>query len=214
MLQVRLFGAGSEVTDEDLIAKAGAGDKESFEILWTRHEATVEGIIFPLLRDKSDREDAKQIVAIQLFRKIHTYKGKSDYKTWLYRVVYNCAMMHARASKSWRYQYLEDTLLTRGEQAYLIEPDNVDGMHLRSDKEIIAAIKEAMDAVGPESMEAAALFLIAEMEFLEVASKLSISIPCVKSRVHRARLSLRKKLLCKLGHAGLRDLMPRWEKCA
>ena len=71
-------------------------DIEAFEEIYRLHHKRVYSICFRMLRNASDAEDLTQEVFIQLFRKLHTFRGDSSFTTWLHRMTVNQVLMHFR----------------------------------------------------------------------------------------------------------------------
>ena len=75
---------------------AQQGDAEAFETIYKQHSGHVYGLCLRMLRDPVEAEDLVQDVFMQLFRKIHTFRGESAFSTWLYRLAANLVLMRLR----------------------------------------------------------------------------------------------------------------------
>ena len=71
-------------------------DMETFEEIYHLHHKRVYSICFRMLQNAPDAEDLTQQVFIQLFRKLHTFRGESSFTTWLHRMTVNQVLMHFR----------------------------------------------------------------------------------------------------------------------
>src|SRR5678815_60383 len=71
-------------------------DIETFEEIYHLHHKRVYSICFRMLQNAADAEDLTQQVFIQLFRKLHTFRGESSFTTWLHRMTVNQVLMHFR----------------------------------------------------------------------------------------------------------------------
>ena len=71
-------------------------DIETFEEIYRLHHKRVYSICFRMVRNAAEAEDLTQQVFIQLFRKLHTFRGQSSFTTWLYRLTVNQVLMHFR----------------------------------------------------------------------------------------------------------------------
>jgi len=69
---------------------------EKFEEIYHLHHKRVYSICFRMLQNAADAEDLTQQVFIQLFRKLHTFRGESSFTTWLHRMTVNQVLMHFR----------------------------------------------------------------------------------------------------------------------
>src|SRR5215510_975108 len=77
---------------------AANGDVESFEKIYRRHHKRVYSLCFRMVKSGSEAEDLTQEVFLQLFRKLHTFRGESSFTTWLHRLTVNQVLMHFRKS--------------------------------------------------------------------------------------------------------------------
>jgi DNA-directed RNA polymerase specialized sigma24 family protein len=91
------------------IRLAQGGDAAAFESIYRRHSRRVYALCLRLARDPVEAEDPTQEAFLQLFRKIHTFRGESAFSSWLYRLTANVAFMSFRKKKlaadsleSWR----------------------------------------------------------------------------------------------------------------
>jgi RNA polymerase sigma-70 factor (ECF subfamily) len=144
-----------------------------------------------MLGNDADAEDVTQDVLLQVVRKLHTFRGESELSTWLHRVTVNAALAHRRRQARRPEQNLEVSLDHIQEQnsSSSSEPDReVLNRELRRHLEAaIARLPEMYRDV----------FVLADVEQLpnaEIGDLLDLSLPAVKSRLHRARLMVRDAL--------------------
>ncbi len=182
--------------DEDirLIDSARSGDKMAFGKLIRRYEKTVYSFAFKICRDKEKAEEAMQETFINAYRGLKSFSGSSKFSTWLYRIVTNnCLMMHRKKSHE-PVVSLEDTELFR-ETGELQVPHWGETPH---DAVPNKELKEILDrAIQKLPLEYRIVFVMRDVEGLsteEVGKALKLSVPAIKSRLHRARLFLRNEL--------------------
>jgi RNA polymerase sigma-70 factor (ECF subfamily) len=144
-----------------------------------------------------DAQDVAQEVLLSIFKKIHTFQGKSAFSSWVYRITLNASYMKLRTKKKDQFVSLDDMLPSFNNSGFqqdklLDWSDSTDSLLFSNEtKEII----EKAVAQLPEKEKV--VFLLRDVEGLsteKVGEVLELSIPAVKSRLHRARLFLRKKL--------------------
>jgi RNA polymerase sigma-70 factor, ECF subfamily len=187
--------AAAVVTDEDLVARARAKDFAAFEELVDRYEDKIFRLAFRFVRNETEAKEIVQDTFLLVWRKLDTFKGDSQFGSWLYRVATNTALMRLRAQRrhpeisteELPIDYLDNygQLPAAGEN-WAKRPDD----ELQSD-ELRRRIQKAVDEL-PEIYRT--VFIIRDVEGLsteETAEVLEISIPTVKTRLHRARLALR-----------------------
>jgi len=88
-----------ELTDNELVANAVAGNREAFAMLVERHYMLVYKIAYKWCGHQSDAEDVAQEVCIKLASAIKTFDGKAEFSSWLYRVTLNVVRDMQRSTK-------------------------------------------------------------------------------------------------------------------
>jgi Sigma-70 region 2 len=83
----------------ETIRLAQQGDAAAFELIYRLHCSRVYSICLRMLRDPAEAEDLTQESFIQLFRKIHTFRGESAFSTWLHRLTVSLVLMRLRKKK-------------------------------------------------------------------------------------------------------------------
>jgi RNA polymerase sigma factor (sigma-70 family) len=77
------------VSDEELVLRAQAGERDALEQLFTRHQPWIFNIAIRMLGRRADAEDATQDVLVRALKSLHTFRCDSKFRTWLYRVAAN-----------------------------------------------------------------------------------------------------------------------------
>ena len=78
-----------KVTEEQLVKDLQAGEMGSFEQLANLYQKKIYSLSFNLTRNATDSQDVTQEVLLILFRKGHTFQGKSAFSSWVYRITLN-----------------------------------------------------------------------------------------------------------------------------
>src|SRR5512132_548030 len=99
----------TEPSDEALAARAAAGDDHAFETIVQRYQARVFRLACRLTSD-TDAPDVLQETFLQVYRHLASFRGDSQFGTWLYRVATNAALMHRRAAARRPIESLETYL--------------------------------------------------------------------------------------------------------
>lgn len=183
-----------DIADQILVQKAQAGDFRAFQDLVNRYEGKVYRLAMRMLRNQQDAEDALQETFLQVYRGLKNFEGRSSFSTWLFRLATNVCLMKIRHRGTEPSQLLplEEYLPQHEEgQHPLIQdwPDLPDEILLN--KESREKMMEALEKLPPEYR---AVFVLRDLEGLsnaQTAEAMGISVPAVKSRLHRARLALR-----------------------
>lgn len=185
-----------KVSDVELIERFRAGSVEAFEELVSRYEAKVFNLALRFTRNQEDAEEVLQDVFATIYKKIEGFQGKSAFSSWLYRIIVNAAFMKLRKRKQQQSVSLED-LSPIVRQHYL---DQESTFLSRSDSiSMNRELREVLEsAINRLPGQYRAVFILRDIDGLsnqEVGEILDLSIPAVKSRLHRSRLMLRKKLM-------------------
>lgn len=181
--------------DNDLIERFRKGCTMSYEELINRYETKVHNLAMRLTRNSEDAEEVLQDVFVTVYRKIDGFEGKAKFSSWLYRITVNAAFMKLRKRKQDQSVSLDDMLPHLQNKA--ISQKNAFGAHsdaLALNNEIRIALESAIQKL-PDDYRA--VFVLRDIDGLsnkEVGEILTLSIPAVKSRLHRSRLMLRKRL--------------------
>lgn len=180
--------------DRALVKRAQQGDTAAFDELVSRYADKVYRLTSKVLRHSEDAEDALQDAFLSAYRNLPRFKGDSTFSTWLYRVAMNAALMRLRKRREGMVSLEQPG---DGEEAraplQIADWARTPVEELLND-ELRAALERAVDSL-PEDL--AKVFLLREVEGLsniEAAEILELSVPAVKSRLHRARLALRDQL--------------------
>jgi RNA polymerase sigma-70 factor (ECF subfamily) len=152
-------------------------------------------------RITGSNEDAEEVAQDALWtaaRKIGTFKGESAFGSWLYRITANAAYMKLRSRRAKANEIaLDDVLPTLDEEGRHFEPmddwsSRVDEQALQG--ELREVLEGAIAALPPDYRTAVVLHDIEGLSNPDIAETLGISLPAVKSRIHRSRLFLRQRL--------------------
>jgi RNA polymerase sigma-70 factor, ECF subfamily len=178
-------------SEAELIVRAQRGEAEAFESLYNAHKRRIYSLFLQMTRNTADAEDLLQEAFLQVFRKIHTFRGESAFSTWLHRLSVNLVLMRRRKKKviellaesSGENEASERPPLEFGAPDLVLE-GLVDRMSL----------KFAIANLPPGYKQAFLLHDVLGCEHNEIAAMLGCSIGNSKSQLHKARLRLRRLL--------------------
>ncbi len=180
-------------TDEVLIQRIQAGESSLYQTIVDRHHRSLQRMVSDILRGDSDTEDVLQETYLRAFTKLHQFRHESRFATWLRRIALNQALQRLRSARhlkctgdEWIAEYEAAAPLTLSE--------TLDPERHASAKEIAAALERALDQLRPSLRSA---LILKEVEFLtvrDISARLGVSESCVKTRLHRAKLQLRRSL--------------------
>src|SRR5690242_16233155 len=89
----------SEPTDDELVERARQKDFAAFETLLSRYEDKVFRLAYRILRNETDAKEILQETFVQIWRKLDTFKGDSQFGSWVYRIATNAALMRLRSHR-------------------------------------------------------------------------------------------------------------------
>lgn len=178
-----------------LIEGCARGDERCCTDLVEAHQRMVYHLALHLLGDHNEALDVSQEVFLRVFRTIHRFRGQSALRTWIYRIVINQARNRQRW---WRRRHqaaqvsLDEHVRDRGELSAEGDLDSPDRMLRR--RELAAHLWRAMNELPFDQRSAIVLREIDGMSYNEIAFSLGVAVGTVKSRLARARETLRDQL--------------------
>jgi RNA polymerase sigma-70 factor (ECF subfamily) len=186
----------TEMSDAFLVSTAKSGDTDAFVELSKRHYRRVFYETYRITRNWQDAEDALQDSLLRAFSHLNNFQERSSFSTWLTRIAINSALMILRKRRNCFEFSLDgtDDVSGNGEtwemQSLAEDPET---SCVRTERE--ALLREAIRRLPPRCREVVELWQAYEYSAREIAQALGISVPAVKSRLSRARLTLRAELL-------------------
>src|SRR5438128_3501807 len=184
--------------DAALVEALRREDREAPELLVETFGDRVYRLALRITGSNEDAEEVAQDALWTAARKIHTFKGESAFGSWLYRIAANAAYQKLRARKAKAHEVaLEDVLPALDGNGQHFEPmddwsNRVDEQALQG--ELRRVLTTAVDALPHDYRTALVLHDIEGLSNPDIAETLGISLPAVKSRVHRSRLFVRQRL--------------------
>jgi RNA polymerase sigma-70 factor (ECF subfamily) len=184
--------------DAALVEALRREDAEAMEQLVERYVDRVYRLALRITGSKEDAEEVAQDALWAAGRKIHTFKGESAFGSWLYRITANAAYMKLRSRRAKANEIaLDDVLPALDEGGVHFEP--MDDWSQRVDEQALGGelrrvLEQAIDDLPPDYRTVLVLHDVEGVPNPEIAETLRLSLPAVKSRIHRSRLFLRKRL--------------------
>ena len=163
-------------------------EEEFCDIVETYSDAAYS-IALRMLHNTADAEDAVQEAFISAYRAFSKFKGQSKVTTWLYRIVVNACLMKIRKDKS-RAKYLMET----GYDDVVVHDWRNDPEKEAVNGELREVVESGLAWLSPDLRAAVVLRDVQGLSSEEAAAALGITVSSIKSRLHRARVLLRKYL--------------------
>jgi len=184
--------------DAALVEALRREDPEAPELLVETYGDRVYRLALRITGSNEDAEEVAQDALWTAARKVSTFKGEAAFGSWLYRIAANAAYQKLRARKAKAHEIAMDDVLPAFDAAGRhFEPmadwsDRVDEQALQG--ELRRVLGAAIDELPPDYRTALVMHDVEGLSNPDIAEALGISLPAVKSRVHRSRLFVRKHL--------------------
>ena len=181
-MQVKSF---SMLADKELILLSREGLFDAFDELVNRYRRKVWGTAFKMVGNREDAEDVLSETFFAVFKSLSSFREGASFSTYLYRITVNQSINFLRKKKG------RDVLPLEGLQikSNLKSPEEV-----VLTNELQKALKSALLELKESLREVFILYEIENLSLHKIAEITKESVSCVKSRLHRARLSLREKI--------------------
>lgn len=172
-----------------LAARIREGDQSSFELLYERYSPRMLAVARRVTNNEADAQECVQDGLYKAYANIGQYEGRSSMGTWLHRIVMNVSLMKLRSHGRRR----EDSLECLG-NGCTPKSDPAELEHSLERGEKREAVKTAIYRLPPEYRDIIIARDIEQMSTAEAARFLDISPSLVKTRLHRARSALKRRL--------------------
>lgn len=184
------------MTEQELVTRAKGGDTEAFAQLVEANQNRIYSLALRMVGNPEDATDLAQDAFLSAWRGLERFQGEAAFSTWLYRLTSNACIDFLRKEKRKRpaggILSLDDT----EEGATLDLPDYEADPHRQLERsEVRQSIAQGLSALSPEHRRVLTLREVAGLSYAEIARILGLEEGTVKSRISRARLALRKKLV-------------------
>lgn len=174
--------------------RAGRGETRAFEELVRRHQNTVYGTIVRMLGTLEGAEDIAQEVFLRAWKSAPRYRPEAKFTTWLLTIVRNLVFNECRKRRKSRNVPMDAPAPDHEHNREIPDSTTPAADSLLAEKELQAAIDQALSQLGESARLAIILRRFEDMPYEEIAGVLKLSVPAVKSLLFRARGELRRHL--------------------
>jgi len=171
--------------DRALATRAGAGERDAFDVLVVRHQRAVYQVCFRFVRDHAEASDAMQDAFVKAWRALPRFKGDAAFATWLYRVAVNTCLSRLAARRP-----VADPL---ADAAVVADPRESQATSLIQ-REQAAAVRRAVDRLPDRQRATVILRVFHDLPHAEIAAVLGSSVGSVKANFFHALRNLRRLL--------------------
>lgn len=177
--------------DAELVKLAQAGDTRGFDELVRRYQDKVYRLCFKILRHEDDASEALQDAFLSAFRGLRNFKAESTFSTWLYRIATNASLMKYRKRRDGHVSLEQSQSNNENSETMQLPDWSRQPAQDLLDAETREVMAEGIQRLPEELRTVFVLRDVQDMSNAEVAEILGLSVAAVKSRLHRARRSLR-----------------------
>lgn len=183
----------SDKSDRNLVRRAKAGETGAFDALVEKYQHRILKLAGRYVSDRTARQDVVQEAFIKAWRNIRTFRGDSQFYTWLFRITVNTAMNYLAAAR----RRPEHTLPPGDE-----EDPSMDDMRVDLDtpegeveaEEVSAIVNEVISELSEDLRVAITLRELEGMSYEQIAYIMKCPIGTVRSRIFRAREAIDERL--------------------
>jgi RNA polymerase sigma-70 factor (ECF subfamily) len=194
--------ADGQPGDRELVERAQQGDGQAFAMLVERHQRQLYRLALRMTGSEADAQEVLQEAFLNAYQKLPLFRGEAQFSSWLYRIAANSALMRLRRKRRAPDALGEQPLELAGPRFSadgVLEPTSTSDWSQRADERMMSGqLGEAINkAVAELPEDYRTVFLLKDVDGLsneDIATALELTVPAVKSRLHRARLALREKL--------------------
>jgi RNA polymerase sigma-70 factor (ECF subfamily) len=181
-------------SDDQLVSEFLTGHSESFEELITRYSTKVYNLSYRLTKNHQDAEEVLQDVFTTVFKKVGKFEGKCAFSSWIYRITVNSSFMKLRSRRRRRTVFLEDLGQKEKDDCRKETSTPSCAVEETFKSEVRSVLEKQIERL-PDDYRG--VFILRDVDGFtnkEVARLLNLSTPAVKSRLHRARSILKKRV--------------------
>ena len=176
------------ISDAECVRRLQRGETDAFETLIRRHQKTIFNLVYRMLGDYDEAAEISQEAFLSAYRAIGSFRGESNFSTWLYRIALNHATTR-RKSLNTRQQ--RNVSIETTEPVIDPHPGPAETMEK---KELRERVQLALNSLEPDDAAVILLRDLQDVPYDEVARVLEIPVGTVKSRLYRARQALKTEL--------------------
>jgi len=181
--------------EASVIKECQKGNIDAFDILVDRYKERVYSLAYQMIGDHISADDVTQEVFIRAFRGLPKFRGKCSFFTWLYRITINCSYRYLRKNMSFLKKVSNEV-----DPAVYLDENTKSKLASKSPykilemKETMDLLSRSIDKLSVKHKTAIIMFEIQGLSIQDIAQVMNTSPGTVKSRLHHARMKLRKSM--------------------
>jgi RNA polymerase sigma-70 factor, ECF subfamily len=169
--------------EPDVLDQVQKGNPQAFTQLVDAYQRPVYNLCYRMLGDASEAEDASQESFLRVYKNVKRYDHKRPFSTWLLSIAAHYCIDQLRKRRM--------VIVSMDDLPYIDPPDGSPGpeasYHMMEDQK---KMEDLLKSLNPHDRAAVIMYYWYDFSYEEIASSLSLTVSAVKSRLHRARLTL------------------------
>ncbi len=183
-------------SDRENIKKVLGGEYDAFELLVEKYQGRIYRHLRKMVKDNHLAQDLLQETFLSAYKGLSGFTGSSSFSTWLFRIATNNALMHLRKNRPDSVEYDDEIRNQANLDLSLASPEFVNTpLEILLSNEGKRKIEEAIDELPALYRSVMVLRDVEGFSLEEVSKIMDSSVAAVKSRLHRARNSVRESLM-------------------
>ena len=189
-----------KIDDAVLVERCRRGDSTAMERLILRYQNRIYNVILKMCANTDDAAELTQETFVKVIENIDKFEGRSGFYTWAFRIAVNLTLNYCQRSVRLGYRSLDADDDERNRSAigglkeFLSDDSSPDPAAVAQNKELCGIAAKALMKLDEAQRAVVVLRDIEGMSYAQMAKVLSIEVGTVKSRLSRARSSLREIL--------------------
>lgn len=185
----------SKMSDNELVECTRNGHRDAFGELVKRYQTKVKSLALKITKNENDAQEVTQEVFLNAYAKLDSFKGTAAFSSWLYRVAANGALMLLRSRKKdtcelWEGGAMQVEPSTQTQSDWSIQADRI-----MERKQLAELLSRELSELPERYRTILALRELEGLSNRAIADTLELSVAAVKSRLHRARIVMRKRII-------------------
>ena len=184
----------SETNDAILVERAQKGDRAAIDTLIVRYQGKAYQFAYRLAGNMDDASDLVAESFVRVYSAMPRFRREAQFSTWLYRIITNCFLDQRKREKNRQHQSLDDALAVNPDQPQTTATSGESPSEASERGERERIIKAAVERLPEYQRAMIVMYHVENLSYEDIASALDLPVGTVKSRLNRARLSLREAL--------------------
>lgn len=199
----------AKLIDVQLVGRAKQGDSDAFGELIRRYHRKCVNLAVGILRHRGEAEEETQNACWKAFKHIDQFHGEAEFSTWLLRIVENQCLMLIRQRRRAQFVHLDERDPDGGTAPVQLPAPDADPEGELGKQEVLQVLRTEIRRIPPLLRKVIVLRDVDELPVSDLAAQLGITVAAAKSRLLRARVELRQRMLRHCTRTGPWALMTR-----